>query len=262
MQIKATPALRILPVIIIISIFLCGCGGDKYTSERQTLSIYNSSSGNSFGQEADLLILVNPWNSLDKYYRPALARYTDEHWLDARAMPDFLEMIAACREAGGDPYIVSAYRNYYEQVELYEKKVRKLVSAGMDEALARSEGAKSVAIPGTSEHQLGLAVDLVDANYGYLDETQEDTPTQQWLMENSWRYGFILRYPVDKSEITGIIYEPWHYRYVGKDAAKDIYESGLCLEEWLEARAAEETAIQSRHPKSMANKWENYPAIA
>lgn len=256
MQIKATPALRILPLIIIISIFLGGCGGDKYTSESQTLSIYNSSSGNSFGQEADLLILVNPWNSLDKYYRPTLARYTDEHWLDDRAIPDFLEMIAACREAGGDPYIVSAYRNYYEQLELYKKKVRKLVSAGMDEALARSEGAKSVAIPGTSEHQLGLAVDLVDANYGYLNEYQAETPTQQWLMENSWRFGFILRYPVDKSEITGIIYEPWHYRYVGKEAAQDIYESGLCFEEWLEEKEAMERFMESIRPEKPADKWE------
>ena len=132
----------------------------------------------------------------------------------------------------------------------------------MDPLIAPTEAAKSVAIPGTSEHQLGLAVDLVDANYGYLNEYQAETPTQQWLMENSWQFGFILRYPVDKSEITGIIYEPWHYRYVGKENAKDIYESGLCLEEWLIERAAEETAIHSRHPKSMANKWENYPAIA
>ena len=93
-----------------------------------------------------------------------------------------------------------------------------------------------VALPGTSEHQTGLALDIVDAGYQELDEAQENTPVQQWLMRNSWRYGFILRYPTGKSNITGIIYEPWHYRYVGRDAARAIYESGLCLEEYLERR--------------------------
>ena len=92
-----------------------------------------------------------------------------------------------------------------------------------------------VAVPGTSEHELGLAVDLTDNDYRELDEAQEDTATQKWLMENSWRYGFILRYPNDKSEATGIIYEPWHYRYVGKATAKAVYESGLCLEEFFDS---------------------------
>ena len=92
-----------------------------------------------------------------------------------------------------------------------------------------------VAVPGTSEHQLGLALDIVDMNHQILDESQEETDTQQWLMAHSWEYGFILRYPNDKSEITGIIYEPWHYRYVGRDAAREIYEQGVCLEEYLGA---------------------------
>ena len=90
-----------------------------------------------------------------------------------------------------------------------------------------------VALPGTSEHQLGLALDLVDESYQNLDEGQENTKVQKWLMQNSWRYGFILRYPTDKSSVTGIIYEPWHYRYLGRDMARDVYESGLCLEEFL-----------------------------
>ena len=261
---KPSHPLRILPIIflLIISIFLGGCGADTYTIESQALSAYNSSAGNSFGNEVDLLVLVNPWNSLDRSYRPILLRYTDEHWLDRRAMPDFLEMITGCREAGGDPYIVSAYRSYYEQMELYESKVLKLMRAGMDEELSRSEAARSVAVPGTSEHQLGLAVDIVDANYGYLDESQADTPTQQWLMENSWRYGFILRYPEDKSHITGIISEPWHYRYVGKEAAEDIYESGLCLEQWLEEKEEMERFMRSIRPEKSAGKWEILPMIS
>ena len=73
----------------------------------------------------------------------------------------------------------------------------------------------------------------MDINNQHLDRSQEDTPVQRWLMAHSWEYGFILRYPNDKSGVTGIIYEPWHYRYVGREAAREIYESGLCLEEYL-----------------------------
>ena len=90
-----------------------------------------------------------------------------------------------------------------------------------------------VARPGTSEHQTGLAVDIVDMSYQILDEQQESTPVQIWLMAHCAEYGFILRYPADKSALTGISYEPWHYRYVGTEAAKEIMENRSCLEEYL-----------------------------
>ena len=80
---------------------------------------------------------------------------------------------------------------------------------------------------------LGLAVDIVARDYQLLDERQEETAEQQWLMKNCWRYGFILRYPTDKTEETGIIYEPWHYRYVGREAAEEITRQEICLEEYL-----------------------------
>ena len=89
---------------------------------------------------------------------------------------------------------------------------------------AREKAGHQVAVPGTSEHQLGLAVDIVDVNYQLLDTNQENTAVQKWLLENSWRYGFILRYPTDQTDVTGIVYEPWHYRYVGKEYAQDIYK--------------------------------------
>ncbi len=98
---------------------------------------------------------------------------------------------------------------------------------------AQREAARSVAAPGTSEHQLGLAADIVDQSYQSLDDHQAETPVQQWLMAHSWEYGFILRYPPEKSETTGVIYEPWHYRYVGKEAAQAITRQGVCLEEYL-----------------------------
>lgn len=81
-----------------------------------------------------------------------------------------------------------------------------------------------------------LAVDIVDLDHQLLDESQEQTAVQQWLMTNSWRYGFILRYPTAKTETTGIIYEPWHYRYVGQEAAAEIYQQGVCLEEYVAAK--------------------------
>ena len=97
-----------------------------------------------------------------------------------------------------------------------------------------TEAARWEAPPGTSEHQTGLALDIVSARYQVLDSAQANTAEQQWLMAHCWEYGFILRYPADKTEITGIGYEPWHYRYVGRETAAAVHESGLCLEEYLQ----------------------------
>ena len=138
------------------------------------------------------------------------------------------------RAEGLSPLICSSYRTNEKQQTLYSNQVNGYLAQGYSQAKAEEEAGKWVAVPGTSEHQTGLAADIVDMSYQILDEKQEDTPVQKWLMENSWKYGFILRYPSDKSDITGIHYEPWHYRYVGKETAKEIYEKGVCLEEYLE----------------------------
>ena len=143
-------------------------------------------------------------------------------------------MLDACKAAGLRPVVRSSYRSQATQKRLYENKVSQWKGYGYSEEEARKKAATIVAVPGTSEHQLGLAVDIIDYNYPYLNEQQETMPTQKWLMENSWRYGFILRYPNEKSDITGIIYEPWHYRYVGEEAAAEIYELGVTLEEYLD----------------------------
>jgi D-alanyl-D-alanine carboxypeptidase len=131
--------------------------------------------------------------------------------------------------------IVSAYRTQEEQDFLFQRKLNGLLASGWNPEKARTEAAKSVAIPGTSEHQLGLAVDIIDSNYGYLDDYQAQMPTQKWLMEHCHEYGFILRYPVGTTEITGIIFEPWHYRYVGVEIAQEIMNLGITLEEYLGA---------------------------
>ena len=185
------------------------------------------------------LTLVNPWNPLPEDHTISLTRLKNGQAVDARCYPALQDMMDACRGAGLEPLICSSYRTQEKQERLFENKVSQFLAKGLSEDAARAEAAKVVALPGTSEHQLGLAVDIVDTGYQLLDDTQADTPVQQWLMEHCWEYGFILRYPKEKEALTGIIYEPWHYRYVGRDAALAIRDSGLCLEEYLEQVTAQ-----------------------
>lgn len=180
------------------------------------------------------LILVNPWNSLPEGYSIETVTLKNGLKVDKRCYPDLQAMMDACRADGLSPVICSAYRTQKNQERLFQNKVNRLIAQGYSETDAPTEAGKSVSVPGTSEHQLGLAVDIVDVNNQLLNETQERTKVQKWLMEHSWEYGFILRYPNDKSETTGIIYEPWHYRYVGREDAEQIHSLGICLEEYLE----------------------------
>ena len=190
-----------------------------------------------FAQKDDpLLTLVNPWNTISQDWTVDLVSVGNGHKVDKTCYDDLMAMLDACKAAGFRPVIRSSYRTQATQKQLYENKVNQWKGYGYAEEEARKQAAAIVAPPGTSEHQLGWAVDLVDASYQVLNEKQATMPAQKWLMEHSWEYGFILRYPVNKSDVTGIIYEPWHYRYVGREHAKAIYESGLCLEEWLEQR--------------------------
>lgn len=180
------------------------------------------------------LILVNPWNPLPADWEVNLIDIGQNQQVDIRCYEELMTMLSDCQMAGYRPLVCSAYRSQDRQNELFYNKVQRVIAEGYPEEEAIEVAATTVAYPGTSEHQLGLAVDIVDENHQLLDETQENTGVQQWLMQHSWEYGFILRYPNQKSNITGIIYEPWHYRYVGKEAARELYEQDLCLEEYLE----------------------------
>lgn len=189
------------------------------------------------------LRLVNREHPLDADFEPDnLVELPDASWVephvnhrvDARIVEDLAAMLTAAEAEGARPVICSSFRTYNYQENLFENRIER---AEREEHLEGTEAEEAaafwVAPPGASEHQTGLAVDIVDADYLELDEGQEETATQQWLMTHCAEYGFILRYPTDKSATTGIGYEPWHYRYVGKEAAPNIAESGLCLEEWL-----------------------------
>lgn len=180
------------------------------------------------------LTLVNGENPLPEgFAAPELVQLRNGHAIDARAYPELQAMMDAARAEGLRPLICSSFRARGTQETLYRNEVQNWLDRGYSQSEAEARAARWVARPGTSEHELGLAVDIVDTDYQMLDERQEDTPVQRWLMEHCWEYGFILRYPTDKSGITRIGYEPWHYRYVGREAAKEIMERGLCLEEYL-----------------------------
>ena len=182
------------------------------------------------------ITLVNPWHTLPADYKVDLVAIDDVYAVDRACYVSLMQMMAACEEADHEPMICSAYRSQADQQWLFDRKIRILMEdEGMDEETAREIGSMSVAVPGTSEHQLGLAVDIVSTDYYVLDDSQATTKTQQWLMEHCWEYGFILRYPDNTSEITGIIYEPWHYRYVGVDVAMELRDLGITLEEYLGA---------------------------
>lgn len=171
--------------------------------------------------------LVNPWNYLPEDYEVELVKLSDGHEIAAVMQEPLEKMLADCEAAGHKTFLRSAYRTQSHQRSLYNNMVEK---CGGNKAKA----ATIVALPGTSEHQLGLAVDITDYSYRDLNSAQEKTQTQQWLMEHCWEYGFILRYPNEKSAITGIIYEPWHYRYVGTELSMELKELGICLEEYLD----------------------------
>lgn len=182
------------------------------------------------------LTLVNFENAISKDFEPEeLAEVNNGYMADSRIADAAKEMIAAAAQEGVHIITISAYRDYEYQQELYNNKVSRLQNEeGYSISKAREEAATVVAYPGTSEHQLGLALDLVDSGHVDLDESQETTDAYKWLKKHCQEYGFIVRYPNGKTDITGIIYEPWHFRYVGEEAAKTIMEKGICLEEYLE----------------------------
>ena len=143
-------------------------------------------------------------------------------------------MLADAKEAGLHIIMCSAYRSVERQETLFDECMKESVKSGMGYWDAYQETFLKIAEPGKSEHALGLALDLISNQYTELDKRQETTKEAKWLAENCHKYGFILRYPPEKTKITGIIYEPWHYRYVGEEHAKKIHELGVTLEEYLQ----------------------------
>ncbi|MBE6753988.1 MAG: D-alanyl-D-alanine carboxypeptidase family protein [Ruminococcaceae bacterium] len=176
------------------------------------------------------LILVNSDHPVPENYTVRLKRLRNDFKVDERIYPDLQAMFDAARAQGIYPLINSAYRTAEYQQTLLDNKLSELSAQGTTGDAAMEEALSWVAAPRTSEHQLGMAIDItVEGTACTLDDVY------RWMEENSWRYGFIRRYPENKLSITGINYEPWHFRYVGREHAAAIYEQGVCLEEYVGA---------------------------
>lgn len=174
------------------------------------------------------LILVNRDHPLPADYQIEIVQLSNGERVDARIYPSLQEMFDTMRAEGIYPVVRSGYRSYEEQEAVMEERIQRYVDNGLSQEDAKAKAETEVALPGTSEHQLGLGVDInADGVNSYGDEVYN------WLYDNAHKYGFIKRYPEDKTDVTGIINEPWHYRYVGVEAATEMKESGQCLEEYL-----------------------------
>lgn len=174
------------------------------------------------------LILVNADHPLPEDFTVTLKELRYGHHVDERIYPELQQMFDDARAAGIFPLINESFRTRDRQQEIMDKYIAGYEAEGMSHEEAVNKAHQIVAIPGTSEHELGLALDII-AEYD-----SDSSATWSWLKDNCWRYGFILRYPADKVDITGISFEPWHFRYVGTQAAKEIMEQGLCLEEYID----------------------------
>ena len=174
------------------------------------------------------LMLVNSRYRIPDDYSVELIRLSNGEQVDSRIYPDLQEMFDDARGDGYNLFVRAGYRSGEDQEDLMEDKIETYRQEGYSQREAEREAEKWVAKPGTSEHELGLAVDI------NAEGQTDGNRLYQWLAEHSWKYGFILRYPAEKEEITGIDYEPWHFRYVGKQAAKEMYEQDLCLEEYVQ----------------------------
>lgn len=176
------------------------------------------------------LLLVNTYNKMPDDYQIQLESIDQYRSFDVRAIQHLIQMINDIRYAGiSNIWIQSAYRKPEDQQTLFENQVQAYIYQGYNEKTARELTEKIINKPWHSEHNLGLAVD-----FNYVNREFENTEAFQWLQENAQDYGFILRYAEEKEDITKVSYEPWHWRYVGKEHAKKMKSQNLCLEEYIE----------------------------
>lgn len=211
---------RFLMILALLAVAGCGvlmCAGRL--GFKKTASLENGWN----------LILVNRDNCIPDNYEFDLTELANGEKVDSRIYPSLQDMFDDARAKGLHLFVAAGYRTEEKQRQLLEEKTEAYINEGHSRSKARELAEEWVAVPGTSEHQIGMAVDInADTKYSSRDSVYG------WLEKNSWKYGFIRRYPPDKTEITGVINEPWHFRYVGKEAAQEIYSQGICLEEYIE----------------------------
>ncbi len=200
-------------------------GTENETNTTDTVTVSNNLSLLDDWQ----IRLVNRENPLPDDFTVELENLDASRKFDKRAIEPLKQMIFDMRDQGiKNIWAQSTYRSIEYQKGLYEKSINKYLKQGKSQEEAQKLTDEYINRPGTSEHHLGLAVD-----FNNVDEGFENTKAYKWLLENASDYGFILRYPKEKEDITGIEYEPWHWRYVGLEHAKKMKEQNLCLEEYV-----------------------------
>lgn len=221
--------------VLFITVLLIGCGV-LFHKKSNISSTMPKTIGRTIDQKKIkkkenewYLILVNRWNYIPDDYEVELTELDNGQSVDKRIYSPLQNMFNAAREDDVYLIVASGYRTAQKQQSLMDEKITEYKSEGYSEKEAKKKAEEWVAIPGTSEHQLGIGIDI---NADGIHSTGNEV--YKWLHQNSYKYGFICRYPEDKTDITGIINEPWHYRYVGVDVAEEIYNQGECLEEYID----------------------------
>ncbi len=273
---KYIPAYAVMYIIIfiIVALFIvifyncAGCGGNNSeqnpgvditeaeitttpsitttdTSEPTTADVTSNAANKPVNNEDDwALYVIGNDNPLPDDFTVETKTIAGERQLDVRCADYAIKMLNDAAEQKVGLYVTSAYRSIQKQAENMESYINTLMTQGYTKEQATEQAHKEIALPGHSEHNAGLAMDIVSDNYWSthedLEESFDQLPQYDWLIENSWKYGFILSYPKGKEDITGFIYEPWHYRFVGLEHAETIHkvyeETGefLTVNEYIE----------------------------
>lgn len=213
--------------------------GSASTTEQTDTALLDDTADLTKAQDSTVwnLKLVNKANTLSADFAPELEEVSGAgHWFDERAADALKTMIEDCNKVEGNNLkIYSAYRSYKRQEEL-------------------AASSKTATPAGQSEHQLGLAADFITQTHTAIDSGFTKTNEYNWLVENAPSYGFVLRYPEDKTDITGVEYKPWHWRYVGKDDAINMTDTGVVLEEYVDAPTANSASVSSQSTSSASNE--------
>lgn len=211
---------------------------DELSLSENTTDAVEAERGETWETSFDLnawnLLLVNKQHPIPEDYELKLGVIKGSMKCDERIIPELTEMMQDAKKDGITLVVCSPYRDMSRQDMLFNRKIKNYMKKNISFLEAYKETVQAVTIPGASEHQIGLAIDIISSTYTALEEGFADTAAGEWLATHCQDYGFILRYPKGKEEITGIEFEPWHFRYVGKDAATIIMKDNLTLEEFVQ----------------------------
>lgn len=214
--------------------YIAGENGKTAKEEEEETSLLSKYENYVFDADDWRYVLINKQHPIPDDYEFTLGTIKGTMQCDERIIEALVNMLQAAKEDGVNLAVCSPYRDLKLQQVLFERKINNYMAKGYSYLDAYKITSQAVTVPGASEHQIGLAIDFLSDVYRTLDEEFENCDAGIWLKEHSYEYGFILRYPKGKEYITGISYEPWHFRYVGVEAATVITLNDLTLEEFTD----------------------------